>query len=97
MLYKDGDIVRIKSREWYEANKDEGGFINSAFFDKERVNLCGTMQTICNDGCKLNSGIIVYGLKGTYYLIGEEAIECIVRDEEDDLYKELEQELMELL
>lgn len=27
MKFKVGDKVRIKSKDWYEKNKDEGGYI----------------------------------------------------------------------
>ena len=48
LKYKIGDRVRIKSLDWYNENKDEGGYINCgsrAFFTK-MSDWCGKILTI---------------------------------------------------
>lgn len=44
---KVGDKVRIKSREWYEANKDESGIVRvPCGFTEEMARFCGKTLTI---------------------------------------------------
>ena len=56
LKYKIGDRVRIKSIDWYNENKDEGGYINCgsrAFFTK-MSDWCGkivTIKEICKTNC----------------------------------------------
>ena len=65
MNYKKGDKVIIKSREWYDKNKDEYGIITfnadrgGCNFTKQDVCFCGRVVTIKYEG---------YG----YYLIAED-------------------------
>ena len=65
MRYKEGDKVIIKSREWYDKNKDESGIITfnadrgGCNFTKQDVCFCGRVVTIKYEG---------YG----YYLIAED-------------------------
>lgn len=46
MKHKVGDRVRIKSKEWYEANKDESGDIDSCGFTEMMQHYCGKVATI---------------------------------------------------
>lgn len=49
MIYKKGDRVRIKSLEWYNANKNSEGvanFHNLLFFDELMSEFCGKVVTI---------------------------------------------------
>ena len=49
MRYKRGDRVKIKSLEWYNANKDsEGAVIFNGFriFDEDMSKFCGKVVTI---------------------------------------------------
>lgn len=53
MKYKPGDKVKIKSLEWYNANKNSEGvvnFNNLLFFDELMSEFCGKVVTIehCN-------------------------------------------------
>lgn len=52
MKYKPGDKVRIKSIDWYNANKDEDGRVYCSYigFCKEMVKYCGTVLTIMTIG-----------------------------------------------
>ena len=83
MKYKVGDKVRIKSLDWYNENKDEGGYINCgsrAFFTK-MSDWCGKILTINR---------VVEEFK--YYCVSEcifswtdEMIEGLVQDENNHL------------
>ena len=48
MEYKIGQKVRIKSKEWYDKNKDENGEIrkNDIFFGKYYSEFCGLIMDI---------------------------------------------------
>jgi hypothetical protein len=48
MKYKPGDKVRIKSFDWYNANKDEEGRVrcNFIYFCKDMMKYCGKELTI---------------------------------------------------
>lgn len=50
MKYKVGDRVRIKSREWYEKNKNRAGDIlcGGTFFIDDMVCYCGNIATIAS-------------------------------------------------
>ena len=47
MKYKVGDKVRIKSKDWYEKNKDEGGYIklSQRYFNEDMCMYCGKIET----------------------------------------------------
>lgn len=53
MKHKVGDKVRIKSREWYEKNKDENDEIkgNAAYFVSYMAIYCGKTATITEINC----------------------------------------------
>ena len=86
MKYKDGDRVKIKSIDWYNANKDyEGEIIYEDFsvFDESMSNFCGEIVTIAH----------VYE-KGKYYDIEEdgfvnywtdEMIECLAYESQEKM------------
>ena len=48
MKYKVGDKVRIKSKDWYEKNKDEDGDIrlSQRYFNEDMCMYCGKIATI---------------------------------------------------
>lgn len=48
MKYKPGDKVKIKSLDWYNANKDEDGRVMCGYigFCKEMISYCGKELTI---------------------------------------------------
>jgi hypothetical protein len=48
MNHRVGDIVRVKSREWYDANKDADGLVpcGDLIFTPDAAELCGTEQEI---------------------------------------------------
>jgi hypothetical protein len=52
MKYKVGDKVRIKSLDWYNANKDENGRVYCDYigFCKEMTKYCGKVLTIMTIG-----------------------------------------------
>lgn len=52
MKYKPGDKVRIKSLEWYNANKDETGRVMCGYigFCQEMTKYCGAVLTIMTIG-----------------------------------------------
>lgn len=55
---KVGDKVRIKSREWYEANKDGKGVVPGVcYFTPQMAILCGktfTITVVCGDYYRLD-------------------------------------------
>ena len=64
MKYKVGDKVKIKSLEWYNANKNSEGvvnFHNLLFFDELMSEFCGKVVTID-----------AYIPRGNYYEIEED-------------------------
>ena len=64
MKYKPGDKVKIKSREWYNANKNLEGaviFHNLRIFDEDMSRFCGRVVTIA-----------AYVPRGDYYDIVED-------------------------
>lgn len=44
--FKVGDLVRVKSLDWYNANKDKHGNISSAVFVASMAKYCGKITTI---------------------------------------------------
>ena len=85
MKYKPGDKVKIKSLDWYNANKNSEGvvnFHNLLFFDKLMSEFCGKVVTIDD-----------YIPRGNYYEIKEdgkvnlwsdEMFECLADEEPQD-------------
>lgn len=64
MRYKKGDKVRVRSLEWYNANKNSEGaiiFHNWRIFDDSMSEFCGTVVTID-----------AYNPRGDYYDIKED-------------------------
>ena len=59
MKYKPGDKVKIKSLDWYNANKDEDGIIpcGDYNFAEEMTPLCGKIVTITD--FEYDSGYII--------------------------------------
>ena len=86
MNYEIGHIVRIKSKDWYEKNKNEFGKVwttdltgeSRICFDHDMVKYCGKNFVIedVEPEC--------YALAGIPYAWTDEMIEC--RAENDDLY-----------
>lgn len=47
MKYKVGDKVRVKSKEWYDENKDENGYVPvTNYFTKQMSKFCGKIVII---------------------------------------------------
>ena len=48
MKYKVGDKVRIKSKDWYEKNKEEDGYVrlSQRYFNEDMCMYCGKIATI---------------------------------------------------
>lgn len=44
MKYKKGDLVRVKSREWYDAHKDIDGYVDR--FVPPMARFCGKIATV---------------------------------------------------
>jgi hypothetical protein len=84
MKYKVGDKVRVKSFEWYKANKNDSGDVTSKvwFFTGKMIELCGKEFVISD---KMMTGYIV---KGMPYVLSDEMIEC--RTEQKKWYKNKE-------
>ena len=64
MRYRKGDRVRVRSLEWYYANRDSGGsifFPNHLVFDESMSEFCGKVVTID-----------AYNPRGNYYDIKED-------------------------
>ena len=78
MKYKVGDRVRIKSLDWYNENKDEGGFIlcGKWYFTPYYQEYCGKTLTI-KSVCKYFSFYDVYGNDGKWT---DEMIECKIEE-----------------
>ena len=67
MRYKVGDKVRVKSREWYEANQIEGEVDCGGLpFTPWLSALCGTIQTV--EGISQDFGGSYYTLENVPYL-----------------------------
>ena len=69
MKYKVGDKVRIKSIDWYNKNKDEGGSINissSITFTSSMSDYCDKIATIVHNGCGFYSLDIDKGVWAWY-------------------------------
>lgn len=94
MKYKVGDKVRIKSREWYEENKNENGAVllsnGCVFWDN--------MQDML--GCEFKIVGITedkYILYGIIFLINDEMIEGLVSDEKPLISTELIKDIAEVI
>ncbi len=64
MRYKKGDRVRVRSLEWYNANKNREGaiiFPDFRIFDEDMSKFCGKVVTIA-----------VYNPRGNYFDIEED-------------------------
>ena len=80
MNYKIGDKVKIKSLEWYNANKDEEGNIifekngYYVYFSKYDVEYCGKVMTISD----ISNNCYIFEEAKMPYLYCDEMIECLV-------------------
>lgn len=94
MKYKVGDKVRIKSKEWYEENKNENGVVllsnGCVFWDN--------MQDMLGHEFKI-VGITEdkYILYGIIFLINDEMIEGLVYDEKPLISTELIKDIAEVV
>ena len=94
MKYKVGDKVRIKSKEWYEENKNENGAVllsnGCVFWDN--------MQDMLGHEFKI-VGITEdkYILYGIIFLINDEMIEGLVSDEKPLISTELIKDISEVV
>ena len=83
MKYKVGDKVRIKSLEWYKANRDTSGdiAIGDTFFRDFMSQFCGSVVTI--EDITLIANLICYRIKedGGRYVWIDEMIEGAVEPE----------------
>lgn len=80
MKFKVGDKVKIKSLEWYNANKDEEGNIifekngYYVYFSKNDVEYCGKVMTISD----ISNNCFIFKEAQMPYLYCDEMIECLV-------------------
>ena len=83
MKYKVGDKVRIKSLEWYKANRGTSGdiAIGGTFFRDFMSQFCGSVVTI--ESITLIDNLICYRIKedGKHYCWTDEMIEGLVEEE----------------
>lgn len=81
MKYKVGDKVRIKSLDWYNANKDKDGRVYCSYicFCKEMSKYCGEVLTIMTIGNQDIGSKQKYFMHETDYAWGftDEMIECL--------------------
>lgn len=88
MKYKIGDKVRIKSKEWYEKNKNEKGSVllsdRYSFWDNMKEILGRTFEIKMVDNVAR-----CYVASGTLYYITDEMIEGLVSDEKPLISTEL--------
>ena len=85
MKYKAGDKVKIKSFDWYNENKDEGGYINCgsrAFFTK-MSDWCGEILTIN----RVVEEFEYYCVSECIFSWTDEMIECKIEEEETPKFK----------
>ena len=92
MKYKVGDKVRIKSREWYDSNKNKYGDVDfpCCTFTAEMSEMCGKVyQITCTD------------TDGTYFANGywllEDFIEVLVSDEKPLISTKLIKDIAEAI
>ena len=80
MKFKVGDKVKIKSLDWYNANKDEEGNIifekngYYVYFSKYDVEYCGKVMTISD----ISNNCYIFKESQMSYLYCDEMIECLV-------------------
>lgn len=82
MKYKVGDRVKIKSLDWYYANKAKNGYVNllGYSFAPGMTQFCGKVVTIENISEHIE-GPIVYHIEGTSYVFTNEMIEGLVEED----------------
>ena len=59
MKYKVWDKVKVKSIEWYNANKDKNGYVHcqgTLYFIPQMLDFCGKIVTIDGKKYKIKSG-----------------------------------------
>ena len=83
MKHKVGDIIRIKSIDWYNEKKDENGKIKCGIdsFISSMKHLCGNEYEIKDDG---RNG---YSIKGDIWIITDEMIDDGEMIEEDPQFR----------
>lgn len=81
MKYKVGDRVKIKSLDWYYANKAKNGYVNllGYSFAPGMTQFCGKVVTIENISEHIE-GPIVYHIEGTSYVFTNEMIEGLAEE-----------------
>lgn len=73
--YKVGDKVRVKSIDWYNANKNSGGDVDvPCLFTREMSKFCGTVLTISEVGWRS------YVMKGNHYAWSDEMLQGYARN-----------------
>ena len=88
MKYNEGDKVRIKSKEWYDANKDEYGNVHlngeySWMFTERESRFCGKVVTILLK-CTTSYAIVEDSFEGFWT---DEMIEGLVEEDIIDIDK----------
>ena len=94
MKYKPGDKVRIKSLEWYNANKDETGRVMCDYigFCKEMTKYCDEVLTIMTIGNQDIGSKQKYFMRETDHPWGftDDMIEGLVNEEPQEKMVSLE-------
>lgn len=83
MKYKIGDKVKVKSIEWYNANKSKYGTVkcSEAYFQPTMSKLCGNILTIKNINKTVNAYIVE---ENSYYWV-DDMFESLVEEKTTQL------------
>lgn len=83
MKYKVGDKVKVKSIEWYNANKSKYGTVkcSEAYFQPTMSKLCGNILTIKNIDKTINAYIVE---ENSYYWV-DDMFESLVEEKTTQL------------
>ena len=82
MKYKNGDRVRIKSLDWYNANKDQHGRVACGYhvFTEDMSKFCGFTMIVCN---RTNLGVMTMGGSASYWT--DEMIEGLADEPQEKM------------
>lgn len=96
MKYKVGDKVRIKSKEWYEKNKNERGYVDLEDGFVFWENMRGILGLTCKIKC-VDKYAECYKMYETDYSVSEDMIEGLVSDEKPLIPTELVKDIANVI